>query len=315
MSIPLVIICGPTAVGKTDISIDIAKRLNTSIISADSMQIYKYMNIGTAKISYEEMKGIKHYLIDEVDPKTPFSVAEFQKLAKEYILKIYNQEKIPLIVGGTGLYINSIIYDMDFSKSDSDDSIRKQLEQEALEYGPEFIHNKLKDIDSSVAERIHPNNVKRVIRALEIYIKTGEQIGNFKKDIKLNSEYHPIIIILNRHRQNLYDRINKRVDLMIENGLIDEVKNLLSLGYHENMTSMQGIGYKEIIKYLKGEYSLEEAIYIIKRDSRRYAKRQLTWFKRYSNAKWFNIDDFSNRNDLIYNILQYVEGNLKLMKK
>ncbi|OPJ57169.1 tRNA (adenosine(37)-N6)-dimethylallyltransferase MiaA [Alkalithermobacter paradoxus] len=310
---PLIIICGPTAVGKTSISIKIAEKLRTSIVSADSMQIYKYMDIGTAKISNEEMNGIKHYLIDEIDPITPFSVSEFQSLAKEYIHHIFTRGHVPLVVGGTGLYINSLIYDMDFSNTISNDNIRKQLEEEAVKYGPNFIHDKLREIDNESAERIHPNNIKRVIRALEIYTETGGKIGDFSNDIKPNDEYYPIIIVLNRNRDVLYERINKRVDIMINQGLVKEVQKLLSMGYNESMTSMKGIGYKEIIKYLKGEYSLEEAIYTIKRDSRRYAKRQLTWFKRYDDAKWFNLDDFVSEDDAVPLILEHIEGKLQLL--
>ncbi|SHJ78660.1 tRNA (adenosine(37)-N6)-dimethylallyltransferase MiaA [Tepidibacter formicigenes] len=309
--IPLIIIAGPTAVGKTDLSIEIAKSLNTDIISADSMQIYKYMDIGTAKITEDEMQGVKHYLIDEVTPDTEFSVAEFQSRAKKYINEIYSKGKIPLIAGGTGLYINSLIYEMDFTDSKSNYDLREKLQKEADEYGVKHLHEKLKELDSDSASRIHPNNVKRVIRALEVCLDSNDKIGDFKRDLKLNENYHPIFIVLNRDRNILYERINKRVDIMISSGLVEEVKKLMNMGYTEDMTSMKAIGYKEIIKHLNGKYSLDEAIYIIKRDSRRYAKRQITWFKRYDIAKWFDLDEYKNLNEIKSSILSFIEGNLK----
>ncbi len=309
--IPLIIIAGPTAVGKTDLSIEIAKHLHTDIISADSMQIYNHMDIGTAKITKEEMQEIKHYLIDEVDPSFEFSVAEFQERAKKYIKEIYSRGKIPILAGGTGLYINSLLYEMDFTNTISNQNLREKLQKEANEYGIDYIHDKLKKLDPESADRIHPNNVKRVIRALEVCMESKDKMGDFKKDLKRNEDYHPIMIILNRDRNHLYDRINQRVDIMIKLGLIQEVKKLMSMGYDENMTSMKGIGYKEIIKYLKGEYSLEEAIYTIKRDSRRYAKRQVTWFKRYSMAKWFDLDKYGSLEEIKLAILSFIEGNLK----
>lgn len=311
--IPIIIIAGPTAVGKTDLSIEIAKHLNSDIISADSMQIYKYMDIGTAKITKEEMQGIKHYLIDEVYPDFEFSVAEFQERAKLYINEINNKGKIPIIAGGTGLYINSLIYNMDFTETKSNNEIREKLQKEADEHGIEYIYEKLKQLDQKSANRIHPNNVKRVIRALEVCLEGKDKIGDFSNDLKLNENYHPIFIVLNRNREELYERINKRVDIMINNGLLDEVKKLFDMGYNEDMISMKAIGYKEIIKYLKGEYTLEEAIDIIKRDSRRYAKRQLTWFKRYDMTKWFDLDDYNDFEEIKIAILDYIEGNLKFI--
>jgi len=310
--IPLIILTGPTAVGKTDLSINISNNLNCEIISADSMQVYKYMDVGTAKITNVEMQGVKHYLIDEVYPDFEFSVAEFQIRAKKYIEEIYQKNKFPLITGGTGLYLNSLIYNMDFAKSDANNEIREKLNNEAKEFGPIYLHNKLKELDSQAASRIHPNNTKRVIRALEI-CHQGKQINDFSSDLKYNEKYNPIIIVLNRDRQHLYERINKRVDIMIENGLINEVKQLLSMGYTKDMISMQGIGYKEIIKYLDGEYSLDEAIDIIKRDSRRYAKRQITWFKRYEDAKWFNLDEYNNSHKLENDIVSYIENTKEIM--
>jgi len=307
--IPVIILTGPTAVGKTNLSIELAKDLNAEIISADSMQIYKYMDIGSAKVTIDEMKGVKHYLVDEVTPDYVFSVSEFQKRADKYIEKINSENKKVLVTGGTGLYLNSLIYNMDFAKSNANNELREKLRIELEENGIDYMHNKLKELDSEAAERIHKNNTKRVIRALEVCL-SGEKMNDFSNDLKFNEKYNPIIIVLNREREHLYERINKRVDIMMDNGLIDEVKNLLKMGYTKDMISMQGIGYKEIIKYLDGQYSLEEAIEIIKRDSRRYAKRQLTWFRRYDDAKWFNLDEYDNSQVLKNDIIKHIEKML-----
>ena len=307
--IPIIILTGPTAVGKTNLSIDLAKELNAEIISADSMQIYKYMDIGSAKITIDEMQGVKHYLVDEVTPDYVFSVSEFQKRADDYIQKINKDNKKVLVTGGTGLYLNSLIYNMDFAKSDANNELREKLRIELEENGIDYMHNKLKELDPEAAQRIHKNNTKRVIRALEVCLR-GEKMNDFSKDLKFNEKYNPIIIVLNREREHLYERINKRVDIMMDNGLIDEVKNLLKMGYTKDMISMQGIGYKEIIKYLDGEYTLDEAIDIIKRDSRRYAKRQLTWFRRYDDAKWFNLDEYSDSQVLKNDIIMHIEKML-----
>ena len=306
---PIIILTGPTAVGKTNLSINLAKKLNAEIISADSMQIYKYMDIGSAKVTNEEMQGIKHYLVDEVTPDYSFSVSEFQERAYNYIDDITNKGKKVLVTGGTGLYLNSLIYNMDFAKSDANNEIREKLRLELEEYGIDYMHNKLRELDNDAAERIHKNNTKRVIRAIEVCL-SGEKMNDFSNDLKFNEKYKPIIIVLNREREHLYERINKRVDIMMESGLIDEVKTLLNMGYTKDMISMQGIGYKEIIKYLDGEYTLEEAIEIIKRDSRRYAKRQLTWFRRYSDAKWFNLDEYDDSQVLEDDIIMHIEKML-----
>ena len=304
--IPVIILTGPTAVGKTNLSIELAKDLNAEIISADSMQIYKYMDIGSAKVTIDEMQGVKHYLVDEVTPDYAFSVSEFQKRADSYIDKINSEKKKVLVTGGTGLYLNSLIYNMDFAKSNANNELREKLRIELEENGIDYMHNKLKELDSEAAERIHKNNTKRVIRALEVCL-SGEKMNDFSNDLKFNEKYNPIIIVLNREREHLYERINKRVDIMMDNGLIDEVKNLLKMGYTKDMISMQGIGYKEIIKYLDGEYTLDEAIEIIKRDSRRYAKRQLTWFRRYDDAKWFNLDEYNDSEILKQDVISYIE--------
>ena len=263
--IPLIILTGPTAVGKTALSIELAKDLNAEIISADSMQIYEYMDVGSAKVTKEEMDGVIHHLIDEVKPDYAFSVSEFQKRANKYIKDIDDRGKKVLVTGGTGLYLNSLIYDMDFAKSNSNSKLREELELELKENGIDYMHEKLRALDEDAANRIHKNNTKRVIRALEVCLD-GKKMQDFSTELKYNENYQPIIIVLNRDREVLYERINKRVDLMMENNLIDEVKHLLDIGYDKNLISMQGIGYKEIVKYLEGEYSLDEAIEIIKRD-------------------------------------------------
>ena len=304
---PIIILTGPTAVGKTDLSINLAKKINAEIISADSMQIYEYMDIGSAKVDFDEMDGIKHYLIDEVKPDYPFSVSEFQQRANKYIKQITDKGKKVIVTGGTGLYLNSLIYNMDFAKNDANNILRDQLAKELEKYGIDYMHDKLKELDEESANRIHKNNTKRVIRAIEVAL-SGNKMNDFSSDLKFNENYEPIIIILNRDRQHLYERINKRVDIMFEKGLVDEVKNLLNLGYTKDMISMQGIGYKEIIKYLDKEYTFDETKEIIKRDSRRYAKRQLTWFRRYENAKWYDLDKYDDLNLLKDEIINYIEN-------
>ena len=309
MTTPLIILTGPTAVGKTDLSIQLAKAVDAEIVSADSMQIYKYMDIGSAKVTEEEMQGVKHYLVDEIEPDMPFSVSEYKRMAEEYIDEISSRGKNVIVTGGTGLYLNSLIYDMDFGKSDANQELREELNKELEENGPAYMYEKLVSLDKEAAERIHPNNTKRVIRAIEVAM-SGEKMNDFSKDLRYNKKYRPIIIVLNRDRQALYDRINLRVDIMLKNGLIEEVKGLLEKGYTKDMISMQGIGYKEIIKYFDGEYTLDEAIEIIKRDSRHYAKRQLTWFRRYEDAKWFEIDKFDSAEELKNAVVSYVKEML-----
>ena len=310
--IPLIILTGPTAVGKTDLSIKLSKSLNAEIISADSMQIYKYMDIGSAKVTKEEMDGVVHYMIDEVTPDVPFSVSEFQMRSEKYIEEINKKGKNVLITGGTGLYLNSLIYNMDFAKSNANNEIREKLEQELAENGIDYMHEKLRGLDEEAANRIHKNNTKRVIRAIEVCM-SGQKMNDFSKDLRYNEKYKPIIIVLNRDREVLYQRINKRVDIMLENGLLDEVKELLKMGYTKDMISMQGIGYKEMIKYLDGEYTYDEAIEIIKRDSRRYAKRQLTWFKGYQDAKWFDLDKYQDIEILKEDIINHIEKLLEIV--
>lgn len=299
MSKSLVIITGPTGVGKTDISIKLAKRINGEIVSADSIQVYKYMNIGSAKITFEEMQGIKHYLIDILDPKETFNVYEFKKAALKAIEEIYSKGKIPIITGGTGFYIQSILYDIDFSdEPDNDNDIREKYERLAAEKGNEYVHNLLRKVDSESADLIHANNLKRVIRALEYYELNNEKISvhNASQSAK-TSPFNFMYFVLNREREVLYERINKRVDNMIKQGLADEVKELLNRGYEKDLVSMQGLGYKEMVKYIEGEYSLDDAIDIIKRDTRHFAKRQLTWFKREKSVNMMKYEDFDNNTD------------------
>lgn len=309
---PLILLVGPTAVGKTELSINIAKKLNCEIISADSMQIYKYMDIGTAKITKEEMNGIRHHLIDEIEPDKEFTVANFQKLAFKYIDEILSKGKLPMIVGGTGLYINSIIYNLDFTKAVSNWGLRQKYEFLANKYGNIFIYKELEKIDPISAKRIHVNDRKRIIRALEIYHETGKPMSKYYNDFrKPNEKLDFALVGLTMNRKKLYDRINKRVEMMIEKGLIDEVKKILDMGYKENSIALQGLGYKEIIKYLKGEWDLDKALYILKRDTRRFAKRQLTWFRREDKIKWIDVEQFNNKNQIEEYIIKYVKEKLK----
>lgn len=299
----VIVIIGPTASGKTKLAIEIAKRTNGEIISADSMQVYKYMDIGTAKPDEKEREGIKHYLIDEVAPDEEFSVARFQELSLKYIDEILNKGKIPIVAGGTGLYINSLIYNLEFSDTICDWELRKKLADEAKEKGNEYLHNKLREIDPMAAENIHMNNVKRVIRAIEVYTHTNKPISVHQEESRKNPPKHNFILIgITMDREKLYDRINKRVDMMLENGLVREVEKLIEMGYDKSTIAMQGLGYKEILSYLKGEITLEEAAEILKRDTRRYAKRQMTWFKRIENVYWINKDEFDSDEEIIKNI-------------
>ena len=286
---PLVILAGPTAVGKTELSIRLAKRINGAIISADSMQVYKYMDIGSAKIIPDEMEGVKHYLIDELDPSDEFNIVRFQQMAKDALKEIYANGQIPIVAGGTGFYIQALLYDIDFTHQDSDEAFRKEMADYAAEYGTEALHEKLKEIDPVSYKTIHANNTKRVIRALEYYRMTGQPISaHNEQEHQKVSPYNFAYFVLTDDRKHLYDRIDYRVDLMMKKGLVDEVKNLYDMGYHKDMVSMQGLGYKELLSYLDGECSLEEAVYIIKRETRHFAKRQLTWFRRERDVIWLD---------------------------
>lgn len=287
---PLVVLTGPTAVGKTALSIHLAKAINGEIISADSMQVYKQMDIGTAKIKQQEMHGIRHYLVDECMPDEEFHVVKFKEYANRYMEEIYQKGKIPILVGGTGFYIQAVLKDVSFEQ-DEVSEYRKTLEQLATEKGARFLHERLQQVDSESAAAIHENNVRRVIRALEYYEQTGEKISEHnEREKQKTSPYNFAYFVLNQPREVLYKRIDKRVDLMIEQGLVEEVKGLMEKGYGRNLVSMQGLGYKEIYSYLQGEISLSEAIYILKRDTRHFAKRQLTWFKREQDVVWVDKD-------------------------
>lgn len=306
------IIAGPTAVGKSDISIKVAKALCGEIISADSAQVYKYMDIGTAKLKNEEMQGIRHYMIDEVYPDEKFSAAVFRERALSYIDEISKRGNLPIIVGGTGLYIKSLLDNFIFTGSD--EKYRKELRSMALEYGNEYVHDMLKDVDIISYEKLHPNDLKRIIRALEVYKQTGKPITYFQKESKRKpSKFNLAYICLNMNREKIYQRINERVDIMVAAGLIEEVEGLLNRGYDRKSTSLQALGYKEIINYMMGEMSKEEAIELLKKNTRNYAKRQLTWFKGDERVFWVNVEGYRNKEDIIENIARYIAGNVSLI--
>ena len=300
MKKPIVVLTGPTAVGKTELSIQLAKVIGGEIISADSMQVYKHMDVGSAKITLEEMDGVRHYLVDELEPFDEFHVVKFQEYAKKYLNEIYAHGKIPIIAGGTGFYIQALLNDIDFTVQESDSAYRKELEALAEEHGNQYLHDRLKEVDPESAEAIHPNNRKRVIRALEFYQETGRKISehNAKEQMR-TSPYNFAYFVLNDERSHLYKRIDARVDKMIEDGLEAEVRRLKEMGCTKDMVAMQGIGYKEMLSYLDGSYSLEEAVYIIKRETRHFAKRQITWFKRERDVIWLNKNEFDYKNEAI----------------
>ncbi|MDD3570900.1 MAG: tRNA (adenosine(37)-N6)-dimethylallyltransferase MiaA [Lachnospiraceae bacterium] len=309
MKKPLVIIAGPTACGKTDTSIMLAKKINGEIISADSMQVYKFMDIGTAKVTPQEMDGVKHYLIDELMPDEEFNAMIFQQKAKKYIEEIYSKGKIPIIVGGTGFYINALVYDNDFMSTDNDLSIRNKLMEEVETNGEEFVYEKLKAIDPEYASIVHHNNVKRVVRALEYYFQTGEKMSQHNSEAKQRkSPYDVSFVVLNMEREKLYERINLRVDIMIKNGLLDEVKQLLDMGYSPNLVSMQGLGYKEFVPYFNGEATLEAAIEELKQGTRHFAKRQLTWFRRQSKGLWIDLTS-KDKTTAVQEIVDYINSD------
>lgn len=308
---PLVILTGPTAVGKTELSINLAKKINGEIISADSIQVYKYMDIGSAKILESEKSGIKHYLIDELEPDEAFHIVRFQEKAKHYMKEIYSKGKTPIIVGGTGFYIQSILYNIDFDESNVDELYRQELEYLANEKGNAFLHNMLLEVDEDAALKIHENNIKKVIRALEFNKQTGLKISKHNEEqSEKESPYNFIYLVLNDKREDIYSRINKRVDQMIEKGLVDEVKGLLEKGYSKGLVSMQGLGYKEIASYLEGEMTLEEAIYILKRDTRHFAKRQITWFKREKAVTWINRWEHENEESILSAIITKIKERI-----
>lgn len=306
---PIIILTGPTAVGKTNLSISLAKAVKGEIISADSMQVYKHMDIGSAKIKTEDMNGVKHHLIDILEPWEEFNVVIFQKRCKEAIADIISRGHIPILTGGTGFYIQAVLYDIDFTENDGDTTYRTALETMAKEKGAEYLHTLLKEKDPKAAEEIHPNNIKRVIRALEFFEQTGQTISTHNEtERQKESPYNFCYFVLNDDREKLYDRIDRRVDIMIKDGLESEVQKLYEMGLNRNLVSMQGLGYKEMLSYLEGEISLEEAIYIIKRDTRHFAKRQITWFKREKEVIWVNKPDYGYDDN---RILEFMMSKMK----
>lgn len=289
MKKPLLVIAGPTASGKTDTAVAVAQALNGAVLSADSMQVYQEMNIGTAKPTLEERGGINHYLLDEWPPSVSCNAKMFQERAKEYLEEIYAQGKLPIVAGGTGFYIQALVYDNDFAPTEEKgESERAQAILEAE--GPEGLHRALSQVDPEYAAQIHANNVKRVLRALTYYYQTGEKMSAHNEEAReKSSPYDLLFVVLSMEREVLYDRINRRVDLMMEAGLLEEVEGLLKKGYDPSLTSMQGLGYKEFIPYFRGECTLEEAVEQLKQSTRRFAKRQLTWFRRQQNAHWVDM--------------------------
>lgn len=293
MKKPLIILTGPTAVGKTALSIGLSKALNGEIISADSMQVYRHMDIGSAKATKEEMRGVPHHLIDVLNPEEDFNVTRFQSMAKQALEGIYGRGHIPIVAGGTGFYIQALLYDIDFKDNGGDGAIRRELERLGAEKGSEYLHQMLAEIDPESAKAIHANNRKRVIRAIEYYRLTGEPISvHNQMEREKRSPYRFYYYVLNCERSLLYQRIDRRVDVMMEQGLVEEVEKLRRMGCTRGMVSMQGLGYKEILDYLDGTCTLEEAVYVLKRDTRHFAKRQITWFKRERDVRWLPLEAF-----------------------
>lgn len=311
--IRIVVLAGPTASGKTAAAIRLAGRLNGEIVSADSMQIYKYMDIGSAKPTPEEREQAVHYLVDEIDPAQPFSVADYREMAGGYIRRIADSGKVPIIEGGTGLYVNSIIFDMDFGRKPADFARREELKRIAEEQGPEALHSLLRSVDPAAAERIHPNNTVRVIRAVEA-AESGSPIPSFEHSFRPSSEFSPILFCITRDRKQLYERINRRVDLMLEAGLEEEVRSLLDRGLDSEYISMKGIGYKEMIAFIKGECSRETAAEQIRQSTRRFAKRQLTWFRRFPEMIWYDVTDGLDAavDDMARRAEQFLSGGQKV---
>ncbi len=291
----LVVIGGPTASGKSEIAVELARKIGGEIISADSMQVYRHMDIGSAKITLEEMMGVPHYMIDVADPTEEYDVVRYAAEAKSHIRDIQNRGKIPILCGGTGFYIQAVTRDIDFTESGRDDEYRRRLLELAEKRGNAALHEELRKADPESADEIHPNNIKRVIRALEYYRQTGEKISEHNtRERERSSPYDLHFYVINCDRRLLYEKIDKRVDFMMEMGLLDEVMYLQAMGLHRDMVSMQGLGYKEMLDHLDGKYDLEEAVRVLKRDSRHFAKRQITWFKREKDAVWVQREDFGN---------------------
>lgn len=292
---PLIILAGPTAVGKTAISVQLAKRIGGEIVSADSMQVYRGMDIGTAKVTREEMQGVPHHLIDVLDPREPFNVCTFQRLAREAMRDIYEAGHVPILVGGTGFYIQSVLYDIDFDEKADSEGVREELQRELAENGPEAMHEELGQVDPEAAAAIHPHNTKRVLRALEFYRTTGRKISEHNAEQReKHSPYDFLYFVLTMERETLYRRIDMRVDRMVEEGLFEEVKRLRDEGLTSDLVSMQGLGYRQVFDYLEGAAARDEAVERIKRETRHFAKRQITWFKREPDARWIHLEDFDN---------------------
>ena len=306
----IVVICGPTAVGKTEFAIRVAEDFGGEIVSCDSMQLYQYLDIGSAKPTPEEQARAKHYLVGEIDPREPFSAAEYRTRARAAIEYIFSCGKLPIVAGGTGLYLNSLLYDMDFSAPPRNDGFRDELYRIAEENGTEYLYNLLRSKDPAAADRIHPHNIRKVVRALEI-LESGSPLKDISRDLQRTKDYRVILTGLMRERRVLYDRINHRVDLLMEAGLENEVRSLLNMGLTLDDISMKGIGYKEIIEYLNGEYPLEEAVRLIKRNTRRFAKRQMTWFRRYKDMKRFNISEYASADECVRALESYIQSELK----
>lgn len=302
---PLVILTGPTAAGKTALSLQLAEAIGGEIISADSMQVYRRMDIGSAKITREEMDGVPHHLIDVLEPEQEFNVVVFQKLAKQAAEEIYSRGHIPIVAGGTGFYIQALVYDIDFTENDEDTALRQSLEEQACREGPEALFERLRAVDPESCESIHAHNIKRVIRAIEFYEKTGKKISDHNREQRQNtSPYNFAYFVLNDNRERIYERINERVDQMMAQGLEEEVRALWESGCRRDMVSMQGLGYKEMLAYLEGEISREEAVYLIKRDTRHFAKRQLTWFRREKEVIWIEKNVFDYDSQKILDFMQ-----------
>lgn len=306
----IIALAGPTAVGKTKFAIKLADEFDGEIVSCDSMQLYKYMDIGSAKPTPEEMEQARHHLVDMIDPREEFSVAEYQRLAKQAISDIFSRGKLPVISGGTGLYLNSLLYDMDFSAAPQDQAYRQELAEIAEKQGDDVLHSMLAEQDPQAAAAIHPNNRKKVIRALE-RLREGEgRVRPFSGIKNETKDYDVLLIGLTRERAELYDRINRRVDILVEQGLFDEVEKLRDMGLTAENISMKGIGYKEILDCFSGKYSRDETIDTIKKNTRHYAKKQLTWFRRYDKMNWYNISEFDNDDNAAGVIAAWVRKNL-----
>lgn len=313
---PLIILTGPTAVGKTALSVKLAQKTGGEIISADSMQVYRHMDIGSAKIRPDEMQGVSHHLIDVLEPQEEFNVTVFQNMAKKAIGEIRSRGHIPILAGGTGFYIQAVLYDIDFTENAEETSVREALERTAEEKGAQYLHQMLKEVDPESAALIHANNIKRTVRALEYYMQTGQKISEHnEKERSRRSAYNACYFVLNDEREKVYERIDRRVDRMLSDGLVKEVQALKEMGCTRDLVSMQGLGYKEILGYLDGEYDLDRAVYLIKRDTRHFAKRQLTWFRRERDVIWLNRQDFPSEDAILSRMIAECEEREMLRER